>query len=166
LGTLNLEPGENVVDGSNSIWYSPVGNEKVRKKLASLSRFFQLDYQYEGYMSIYMFPFTMLSSTFGYSYSLQSFFPHAENPDRTYFTSRLLTVPFSSGPAEAVVKSFLDSTAAVNRRVFEEDHAICKTMPRDSWTMEPLRYPSASEAKIGHFRDICRDMRARLSADR
>jgi phenylpropionate dioxygenase-like ring-hydroxylating dioxygenase large terminal subunit len=161
LGTLQLEAGENVFDGLNSIWYAPVGHEKTRKKLASLKRFFQLDFQYEGYMSIYLFPFTMLSSTFGYSYSLQHFFPHATNPDRASFTSRLLTTPTSSAAAEAVVKPFLDSTAQVNRKVFDEDHAICKTMPRDSWSTQPLRFASASEAKIAHFRENCRNVQLR-----
>jgi phenylpropionate dioxygenase-like ring-hydroxylating dioxygenase large terminal subunit len=158
LGTLGLEAGENVFDGRNSVWYAPVGNAAVRKKLATLKRFFQIDFQYEGYMSIYLYPFTMLSSTFGYSYSLQHFLPHPTNPDRTGFTSRLLTTPASSPAAAAVIKPFLDSTAQVNRKVFEEDHAVCRTMPRDAWSAEPLRFASASEAKIAHFRQSCRDV--------
>lgn len=161
LGTLCLEVGENVFDGLNSVWYAPVGNEKVRKKLASLKRFFQLDFQYEGYMSIYLFPFTMLSSTFGYSYSLQHFFPNSANSDYASFTSRLLSTPTSSAAAEAVVKPFLDSTARVNRQVFDEDHAICKTVPRDSWSTQPLRFASASETKIAHFRENCKNVQLR-----
>jgi phenylpropionate dioxygenase-like ring-hydroxylating dioxygenase large terminal subunit len=156
LGTLQLESGRNVFDGINSTWYAPVGNARVHKKLASLKRFFQLDFQYEGYMSIFLYPFTMLSSTFGYSYSLQNFFPHSGSFPRASFTSRLLTVPVSSSSAEAVVKPFLDSTAQINRKVFEEDHAICKTMPSASWSTQPLRYASESEEKIQHFRSVCR----------
>lgn len=156
LGTLALEAGENVFDGLNSVWYAPVGNESMRKKLATLKRFFNVDFQYEGYMSIFLFPFTMLSSTFGYSYSLQNFFPHPTHPERASFTSRLLTVPTRSSSAEAAIQPFLDSTAQVNRKVFDEDHAVCRTMPRDAWSAEPLRFASASEAKIAHFRASCR----------
>jgi phenylpropionate dioxygenase-like ring-hydroxylating dioxygenase large terminal subunit len=156
LGTLQLDEGTNVFDGINSVWSAPVGSEGTRKKLASLKRFFQIDYQYEGYLSIYLFPFTMLSSTFGYSYSLQHFLPHPTQPDRTAFTSRLLATPARSAATEAVVAHFLDSTAQVNRKVFEEDHDVCKRMPHEAWSMEPLRYASASEAKIAHFRDTCR----------
>jgi len=50
---------------------------------------FNISDQHEGYQSIYLFPFTMLTSTFGYSYSLQNFFPSQES-NKTFFYSRLL----------------------------------------------------------------------------
>jgi hypothetical protein len=40
--------------------------------------------------------------------------------------------------------------------VFEEDHSICKIMPTDSWSPEPLEFISEQEVKIAHFRDLCR----------
>jgi phenylpropionate dioxygenase-like ring-hydroxylating dioxygenase large terminal subunit len=156
LATLNLENGENVFNGCNSIWYSPIGNSKIRKQLSGLKKLLNIDFQYEGYMSIYMFPFTMLSSTFGYSYSLQNFFPVAGNVERTNFTSRLLTTNAASINASQILKPFFDSTSTVNRMVFKEDHDICKIMPRDSWSAEPLMFPSDSERKIVHFRETCK----------
>ena len=54
------------------------------------------------------------------------------------------------------MQTFLASTAEVNRRVFEEDHEVCKRLPADSWSTAPLRYPSADEIKIAHFRESCR----------
>jgi hypothetical protein len=50
--------------------------------------------------------------------------------------------------------SFFESSAAVNRQVFEEDHQICISMPYDSWCFEPLKYASDAEMKIEHFRSL------------
>ncbi|WP_431259093.1 aromatic ring-hydroxylating oxygenase subunit alpha [Roseateles chitinivorans] len=156
LSKLELEDGENLFMGLNSVWKAPVGNARLRKQLSALRRFFTIDYGYEGYMSLYLFPFTMLSSTYGYSYSLQSFFPRDGQQDTTSFSSRLLTAPLRDAQAAAALESFFASTAQVNRQVFDEDHAVCKRMPRTSWSTDPLRFASRSEAKIQHFRASCR----------
>lgn len=157
LGLLDLQPGENHFDGVNSIWYAPVGNSRMARQLRSLKRLFAIDYQYEGYMSVYMFPFTMLSSTYGYSYSLQSFLPSSE-PRRTHFASRLLKMASSSGVDPAIVSGFFESTATVNRQVFDEDHRVCKRVPADTWSPEPPRFAADSERKLLHFRQICKDV--------
>ena len=99
----------------------------------------------------------MISSTFGYSYALQNFFPSATNEHETKFTSRLLISKLSSKNAAQILEPFFESTAKINRKVFEEDHEICKLIPRDSWSMEPLKYASEVEAKIDHFRQLCRN---------
>ncbi|WP_077036109.1 aromatic ring-hydroxylating dioxygenase subunit alpha [Pelomonas sp. KK5] len=156
LSKLELEAGENIYIGLNSVWKAPVGNVRLRKQLIGLKRFFNIDYGYEGYMSLYLFPFTMLSSTYGYSYSLQSFFPRDAHQNTTNFSSRLLVTPLRDEQAATVLSSFFTSTAQVNRKVFEEDHDICKRVPRSSWSAEPLKFASTAEAKIQHFRQSCR----------
>lgn len=156
LGLLELQEGTNDFHGKNSIWYAPLGNAKMASKLNRLSDFFSLDFQYKGYMSIYLYPFTMLSSTYGYSYSLQHFLP-SSTPDRTHFYSRLLTMALQPGRGPELMQPLFESTATTNRRVFEEDHDICKRVPTDTWTPEPPRYPSDTEAKLLHFRSSCRD---------
>lgn len=156
LATLKLEDGVNTFYGSNSIWKAPVGNDRIKKQLVQLGTYFNIDYAYEGYMSIFMFPFTMISSTFGYSYSLQNFFPHQTRNDRTNFMSRLLSCNVKDERAQKIIQPFLDSSANVNRVVFEEDHSICKLLPADSWSAEPLKFISKQEVKIAHFRDLCR----------
>jgi phenylpropionate dioxygenase-like ring-hydroxylating dioxygenase large terminal subunit len=142
LATLQLEEGENVFDGLNSVWYAPVGNTRLKNQLMRLRNLFNIDYQYEGYASIYLFPFSMLSSTYGYSYSLQNFFPSKAGENRTKFTSRLLTSNVRDAGASEILASFFASTAEVNRKVFEEDHEACKLLSRDTWSMAPLRFPS------------------------
>ena len=156
LATLALQDGENQFMGINSVWKAPVGNARIKRQLEGLKRFFRIDYAYEGYFSLYLFPFTMLSSTYGYSYSLQHFFPGAAALRQTSFNSRLLTAPVANERAASVLETFFASTVQVNRRVFEEDHEICKRLPADSWSTAALRYPSADEIKISHFRESCR----------
>ncbi|CAB3695583.1 Carnitine monooxygenase oxygenase subunit [Paraburkholderia phenoliruptrix] len=156
LATLQLADGENVFDGANSIWYAPLGNSRVASQLGRLRKLFSIDYQYEGYMSVYIFPFTMISSTYGYSYSLQHFFPSCNGADRTHFTSRLYASPTVNANAAQMLGSFFESTIRMNRQVFEEDHEVCKLLPRESWSSKALRFPSDAEAKIDHFRQSCR----------
>lgn len=156
LATLKLEDGVNLFYGENSIWQAPIGDSRIRSQLGKLGKYFSIDYRYDGYMSIFMFPFTMISSTFGYSYSLQNFFPHQNSDDRTNFVSRFLACSAKDRHANSIVRPFLESSALINRKVFEEDHSICKLMPTDSWSAEPLEFISVQEAKIAHFRSLCR----------
>jgi phenylpropionate dioxygenase-like ring-hydroxylating dioxygenase large terminal subunit len=156
LGSLDLGETENHFDEFNISFYLPIGNTKVFKQLTSLQRFFATDFQHKGYMSIYIFPFTMLSSTFGYSYSLQNFFPGKNASDKTNFTSRLFTSHLASNKSREIVTPFFDSTVKINRRIFEEDHNICRLMPTDSWSAQPLKFASEVEIKIDHFRALCR----------
>jgi phenylpropionate dioxygenase-like ring-hydroxylating dioxygenase large terminal subunit len=157
LGTLELEAGNNEYHGQNSIWYAPVGNQRLNKQLRMLKKQFAIDFGYEGYMSVYLFPFTMISSTYGYSYSLQHFFPSARNEETAHFSSRLLLAHAASEQAKKIIAPLFASTAQVNRKVFAEDHEVCKLVPRTSWSMEPLKYASVAEEKIGHFRTSCRE---------
>lgn len=163
LGMLDLQPGTNTFHGQNSIWYAPVGNDSMASKLGRLSKLFSLDFQYEGYMSIYIYPFTMLSSTFGFSYSLQHFLPSL-CADETHFYSRLLTMALKHGKSPDLMQPFFASTAETNRRVFNEDHDICKRVPTDTWSPEPPLYASDAEAKLLHFRSSCRAALIQLGA--
>ena len=54
-----------------------------------------------------------------------------------------------------IVAPFFESSARINEMVFNEDHEICKLMPRDSWSSSPLKFPSKQEEKIAHFRQLC-----------
>lgn len=155
LGQLRLKDGENHYFGQNSVWAAPLGNESTDKKLRALGKMFEISSSYPGYEFIYMFPFTMISSTYGYSYSIQNFFP--AKSATTSFYSRLYTSKAKSEKAELILESFFASTVDINRKVFEEDHDVCKLLPAESWSMQPLSFAADSEAKIEHFRQACRD---------
>lgn len=156
LNTLKLTPGENRYYGRNSVWSSPLGDERIAKRMRSLTRLFDLDHQFEGYESLYLFPFTMISSTFGFSQSIQHFLP-GKDTDRSYFTSRLFTGRLKPSTKPELVTSLMESSATMNRAVFEEDHDICKRVAGDTWSMDPPRFWSASEEKILHFRRSYRE---------
>ena len=156
LATLQLESGTNEFFAYSSLWKAPISNKRINRQLSGLKKFFNIDYGYDGYMSIYLFPFTMISSTYGFSYSVQNFFPSKQRDDRTHFMSRLLTCHLGNNSAQGIIKNFFDSSATVNRIIFEEDHEICKLMPQDDWHSDPLIYISDLEIKIAHFRKLCK----------
>jgi phenylpropionate dioxygenase-like ring-hydroxylating dioxygenase large terminal subunit len=155
LHTLKLTPGDNHYYGRNSVWSAPLGDERMARRLKSLGRLFDLPHQFEGYESLYLFPFTMVSSTYGYSQSVQNFLP-ATTSERAHFTSRLFTGRLASTVKPELVSSFMESSATMNRAVFEEDHDICKRVMLDTWSSNPPRFWSVSEEKLLHFRESYR----------
>lgn len=151
LGRLNLSEPKDEYMNKNSAVYFRILDVSYEKKLRRASKAFQLGEQYEGYMSLYLFPFSMLSSTFGYSYSLQNFFP-AKERNRTNFYSRLLKSNLAPSFPPSGMDHFFSSTALVNRQVFEEDHVICQQIDMSGYDIFQTRMLSVDEAKIAHFR--------------
>lgn len=153
LARLKLGQGENRYYGSNSAWFTEVGDTRTTSRLNRLSRMFDLSYQHKGYVNIYLFPFSMISSTFGLSYSIQNFFPDF-GINSTSFVSRLYSSRLKNEQNRPIISSFLDSTAALNRQVFEEDQLICSRIPPSSWSPNaPDFYASHDEERIIHFRE-------------
>lgn len=150
LDSLKLAPGENLFSGRNSLWKTEVTNDRIRRGLDRLNGMFELDYQHKGYFSFYLFPFSMLSSTFGFSYSLQNFFPSDES-EMTLFHSRFYRSRTKASVKPEVIGPFFENAARVNRAVFDEDHQICKRVPARSWRAD-LGFLTQSEAKVAHFR--------------
>lgn len=164
LATLKFGKSDNKFWKNNSACYFQIGNTRIDKQLRSMKRFFAIDYGFEGYMSVFLYPFTMISSTYGYSYSLQHFLPAADGAAVTHFRSRLLAARIAGARSAAVVEPFLTSTAQVNIKVFEEDHDVCRRVPKSSWSMDPLVYVSDEEERITHFRRACREWRDQARA--
>jgi phenylpropionate dioxygenase-like ring-hydroxylating dioxygenase large terminal subunit len=146
LGPLGLIDDETVFTGGGSIYTAQIGDARTAKGLERMKRFFDIDHAYDGYWTAHVFPFAMLSSTFGYSYSMQSFFPAAEDR-RTRVTSRLLTARTRPG-SDAALDSFFESTGRVNRQVFEEDHAICARVSPLYDMAKPGRFFAGSELRV------------------
>lgn len=124
LSPLGLTNGEVEFNSLNSLWVSEISNLKAFKKLQKLKTFFKNHIFYkENYFSMYLFPFSMISSTFGYSYAFQSFFPN--NIEKTSFYSRTYSV-FSNLDTEA----FYNSVKNVNRQIFDEDISVCNLLQK------------------------------------
>ena len=153
LGRLSLSDPENVYHQNNSIAYFNITDASVEKKLRLIKRMFNIADQYDGYQSIYLFPYTMLTSTFGYSYSLQNFFPSSDE-NKTFFYSRLLKGCLKKNYPASTMDHFFASTAQINRQVFEEDHAICKKIAPQFYDVNSTKFLSVDEEKIIHFRKV------------
>ena len=152
LAPLGLIDDLTTFGGGNSVYTARIGDERTAKGLERMARFFDIGHAYQGYWTAHVFPFAMLSSTYGYSYSMQTFFPGRET-NRTWFTSRLLASRIKPG-AEAVLESFFASSARVNRQVFEEDHGICaRVSPLYDMTCSG-RIFAASELRVRELYDV------------
>jgi phenylpropionate dioxygenase-like ring-hydroxylating dioxygenase large terminal subunit len=153
LGELRLEPGTNDLHPWSSVWRAAIQDERTDRRLRQLERLFEPAERYRGYLSIYLFPFSMVSTTYGFSFSQQSFFPGVD-PLRTNFYSRLLTARLKSPAAAEALASFFESTAQFNRRVFDEDHAICRRVHTDAWVRRDDSLLAGSELKVRQFREL------------
>ncbi len=151
LNKLKMEPARDIYHGINNVSHAGVGDPRLARRLGSLRRFFDIELQSDGYIAIHLFPFTFLTTTFGYSYSLQQFHPSTD-PDRTNFSSRFYPAKLSPKISAETMRTFFASSLEVNHAVFKEDAEICARCPTDSWSPAPPRYLSSGEEKIAHFR--------------
>jgi nitrite reductase/ring-hydroxylating ferredoxin subunit len=156
LAPLALTNHQDSYSGLNSAYRAEIGEPRTVKGLQRLSKYFATEAAWPGYVSLFVFPFAMVSSTFGYSYALQNFLPSGE-PGRTYFSSRLLAARRTAG-SDAVVDPFLASSAEVNRQVFEEDHAICRRVSPHYDSGRPDRIFAQSEDRARHFWQALRSL--------
>lgn len=94
------------------------------------------------YKHALIFPFTAVSSTRGWTYSMQHYLPR---PDGTTLFLHTLLVP---ADAPESLNFFYDSVLRLNRQVFEEDAAICERV----W-LSFAGNPNELPERIRHFRD-------------
>ena len=151
LSRLNLGPAKDEYVGSNNISRAEIGDDKVARKLRSIKRLFDLKINIEGYIAIYIFPYTFLTSTFGYSYSLQQFYPSIDN-NRSFFTSRFYTGRLAQNIQPNSLAAFFDSSIELNHQVFKEDAGICARIPYSSWSIQAGQYVCDGESKVLEFR--------------
>jgi phenylpropionate dioxygenase-like ring-hydroxylating dioxygenase large terminal subunit len=153
LGDLELGPGRNDIFDWSSVWYSPIGNVRSRKLLERMKGLFSAAPEYEGYYSIFVFPWSMLSSTYSYSFSVQSFVPSAM-AGRTGFMSRFYSARTKSAETSSGLEPFFRSSIDFNRKVFSEDHEVCRRVHPSAWVRRDDRFLMDSEIKVRHFRDL------------
>ncbi len=148
--------------GMNCAYHSRIGDGRTERGLQGLRRFFDVRAAFEGYAAYYLFPFGMLSSTFGYSYALQTYLPAAE-PNRTWFSTRLFGARTVAG-AEGVAETLLNAATPFNRQVFDEDHAICRRVsPLYDLDAED-RIFAACEPRVRHLAETLKGLGAAQAA--
>lgn len=152
LGTLELDAGQNSYYGCNSVLTATIRNEHTVRGLNRIGRFFNTSHNTKAYTAIFIFPFSFLSTTFGYTYALQNFFP-SRNPQLTHFTTRMFSTHLANPDSgEAIMAPFFASVTDINHKVFQEDHDICRRIAPDFPLDDPGCILSHSEEKIAHFR--------------
>jgi phenylpropionate dioxygenase-like ring-hydroxylating dioxygenase large terminal subunit len=144
LEPLSLDTSDIRYDMNNSFLVAPIGNTKIAKKLESIGNLFNYDYKNNNYFSLYIFPFSMISSTYGYSYAFQTFFP--ATPSITQFLSRTYSTKTN-------YPDFFKGIVDINRQIFIEDANICELTQNGSATrLDNRKYVySINEARIIHF---------------
>jgi phenylpropionate dioxygenase-like ring-hydroxylating dioxygenase large terminal subunit len=90
-------------------------------RLGRMGKFFPGEQRFD-YAHAHLFPYSCLSSTRGWTYSLQHYFPRADG--RTNFIHRLYAAQTTRPLPE-----FFDSVARLNEAVFREDAEICARVP-------------------------------------
>ena len=147
LAPMNLSNGTIEFDKYNSIWISDIENKKLFKKLTKMKDLFHNDiYKKDKYFSLYLFPFSMISSTFGLSYAFQSFFPGSTNT--TDFHSRTYSVK-----SDINTDVFYDSVIKVNRQIFNEDIVVCNSLQKAAENSDINFVYSKLESRILNFQD-------------
>ena len=145
LAPLGME-NVNTFSTANSKVSGTITNAKYHKRLrANKPLFCDDNYYEETYFSYYIFPFTILSSTFGYSYSVQTFFPHT--PQDTHFTCRSYGVNCNFDETlwnESIIK--------INKQIFDEDAVVANLVQGGSITDGMgLVYAKQKESRILDF---------------
>jgi choline monooxygenase len=106
----------------------------------------------ENYRHLIAFPLTTFASTFGATFSIQTFTPLT--PTRTRFVSRLF---LTQGAESAQVASILGSSAAsFNRQVFAEDQEVCELMQLGVAESDGRVTTGRYEQRIRHFQEANR----------
>jgi phenylpropionate dioxygenase-like ring-hydroxylating dioxygenase large terminal subunit len=152
FGRIKPADGSNEFFGKNSVYRCEFRATKTVHQLERLRRFFELKVQHPGYLSIYLFPFAMIGSTYGYSYAIQHFMPGRTSAE-CHFASRMFASKLRSSVNPEILTSFFESSAQLNRQVFDEDHAICRRVSGQSLTPPFTPILAKSEVKIRRFRE-------------
>jgi len=150
LSGLKLQQeGEANFFGDNISWKAIVGNEKTNNNLQKISKNFNIISQYQGYQTHFIHPFAMISSTYGYSYSMQNFFPGDNNV--TNFNSRYYPSHVKEG-SESIMEFFYNEGVKMNGKIFKEDADICARVSQESWSIEMPKYSRDIDDRLRFYR--------------
>lgn len=157
LGLIGLEDGTYAFSDWSSSWQAATTSRKLIFSSRIIAQSIDIDERLEGYFSLYLFPFAMLSMTESLSFALQVYQPSPciQDCNTTLRTSLCIPRIVNSAMRDPVM-AFYDSSANMNRLIFEEYASISSLVPLESWDAEPLHYASSLESRINHFRECCR----------
>ncbi len=156
LGIVGLDDGVNTLWSWSSLWHASSANTKLSRISSLIGKSLDIRDRVGGYRSLYIFPFSMLSSTESLSFALQLYQPSSlgEQAHTSLLTS--LYVPsIKDDRMRDSVEKFYHSTSEMNLKIFKEDARISSLVSPDSWSIKSIPYVSTLELKINHFRSCC-----------
>ena len=75
LATVDLDDGINTLCDWSSLWHASICSKKVSHFSSAIGSYLDIKSRINGYFSLYLFPFSMLSSTESLSFALQLYQP-------------------------------------------------------------------------------------------
>jgi hypothetical protein len=156
LARMGLTAERETYAGLNSAYFAEVGAARIAQGLKRLQRSIEASHVFEGYFSYYLFPYAMISSTYGLTYAVQNFFP-SRDANRTHFYTRLLTARTRPG-SEGVGEMVIQSNIAANRQIFEEDNAVCRRVSPAFDLADPNRIYGATEQRLRRLDECLREI--------
>jgi phenylpropionate dioxygenase-like ring-hydroxylating dioxygenase large terminal subunit len=163
LNKLALKQGRETFYDSNNTSIAPIDDARIMRRMKAIRRMFDIQFESDAYFSLYMFPFTFITSTFGYSYSLQQFYPH-KDVEKCNFSSRFYTGKLRQDVDANIMDSFFASAIELNHEVFAEDSTICARLPFDSWSRSAHKHVSFGETRVVRFRESMEAFERRAKA--
>lgn len=114
----------------HSRWDADVLMKENEGKQEKVHRSFQSrEYKIDGYKHLILFPNILISSTYGISFNLSQIIPI--DGDTTLFKSYVfITKKEESEKINPIEKMYEDSLVDFNRKVFDEDKAICQQVQK------------------------------------
>lgn len=136
---------------NNSSWDAEVLLQENEGKQEKVHRpFQQRKYKIDGYKHLILFPNVLISSTYGVSFNLSHIIPIDE--DRTLFKSYVfITKKVESEKVSPIEKMYEDSLIDFNRKVFDEDKAICQQVQKGVKFSSYDGELSQEEERVLHF---------------
>ncbi len=155
LAPLGISDGKNIFYDWASIFKDKIKSKKVKNSKKIFEKMLNIKYNFDGYWSLYLYPFSMISSTEATTFAHQFYQPY-ENGNKTSCLTKLWCLETAKDQYEETLNNFYKSVSETNLKIFQEDAEICSYVNEGMWNKKPLFFKSTLEAKVDHFRNCIR----------
>ncbi len=154
LAPLGISDGENIFYDWASIFQNNIKSKKVKNSKKIFEKILKINFNFEGYWSLYLYPFGMISSTAATTFAHQFYQPLDAN--KTICNTKLWCLESTKKEYDKSLENFYKSVFATNLKIFQEYAEICSYVINSTWSKKPLFFKSNLEVKVDHFRNCLR----------
>jgi phenylpropionate dioxygenase-like ring-hydroxylating dioxygenase large terminal subunit len=135
-------------DNEHSSWDAELNLSENDPTLHKIhSHFSERDFKIDGYKHYIIYPNLLISTSYGISYNFSVIEPIS--PNQTNFTSYVYLTPPSK--ENVVTETYKDLLIDFNRKVFDEDKAICEEVQKGVEVTDKPGVLSLEEKRVHHF---------------